>query len=163
MRRHSSAAILAMAVLATLGLAGPAAAGDQVPFHGSFEGALTERIPLTPTTFHDRFDMTGTATHLGHFELVESAVVDFGIVPPTGTGTYTFVAANGDRLVAEVTGYSAPVEPGVVLITEHAVITGGTGRFAAATGSFTAQRLFNLVTLETIGSFEGTISNRRGR
>jgi hypothetical protein len=102
--------------------------------------------------------MTGTATHLGNLELVEEDVVDFGTVPPTGVGTATFVAANGDTLVADTIGYSSPVEPGVVLITEHAVITGGTGRFAGATGSFTVERLFNLVTLETIGSFEGTIS-----
>jgi len=158
MRRFISLASLALAVVAVLGLAGIVAAGDQVPFHGHFEGDLTERIPLTPTTFHDRFDMTGTATQLGNFDLVEEVVVDFGSVPPTGAGTYTFVAANGDTLVAEGTGYSAPVEPGVVLITEHAVITGGTGRFAGATGSFTVERLFDLVTHETIGSFEGTIS-----
>jgi hypothetical protein len=158
MKRFSSTASLALAAVAVLGLAGPAAAGDHVPFKGRFEGVLTERIPLTPTTFHDRFDLTGTATHLGHFALVEEVVVDFGTVPPTGVGTSTFVAANGDTLVAETIGYSSPVEPGVVLITEHAVITGGTGRFAGATGSFTAERLFDLVTFETIGSFEGTIS-----
>src|SRR5262249_36631642 len=99
------------------------------------------------------------ATHLGNFELVESVVVDFGTVPPTGAGTYTFVAANGDTLTADVTGASAPVEPGVVLITEHAVITGGTGRLAGATGSFTVERLIDLVTHETVGSFEGTISS----
>ena len=159
MRRFISLASLALAVVAVLGLAGIVAAGDQVPFRGKLEGDLTERIPLTPTTFHDRFDMTGTATYLGNFDLVEEDVVDFGIVPPTGVGTCTFVAANGDTLVGEGIGSSSPVEPGVVLITEHVVITGGTGRFAGATGSFTVERLFDLVTHETLGSFEGTISS----
>jgi hypothetical protein len=42
---------------------------------------------------------------------------------------------------------------------ETATITGGTGRFAGATGSFTTERLFDTVTLTTTGSFEGTISS----
>jgi hypothetical protein len=158
MKGSISAVVLTLVIMAISVQAGPAAAGDKLPFKGKFEGALTERIPLTPPTFHDRFDMTGTATHLGNFDLVEEVVVDFGTVPPTGAGTSTFVAANGDTLVADAIGHSSPVEPGVVLITEHAVITGGTGRFAGATGSFTVERLFNLVTFETVGSFEGTIS-----
>jgi hypothetical protein len=140
------------------GLARPAAAGGQVPFKGYLEGELTVRTPLTPTSFHDRFDLEGTGTQLGDFELVLEGVVDFGTPPPKAVGTFTFVAANGDTLVAEFLGSSAPVEPGVVLITEHAVITGGTGRFAGAGGSFVCERLFDLVTRETVGFFEGTIS-----
>ena len=160
MKRFRSAAGLTLAVVSVLGLAGPAAAGDQVPFTGKFEGERTDRIPLGPTTVRDRWDMAGTATHLGRFELVVSVVVDFGSLPVTGVGTATFVAANGDMLFAEVTGQSEPVEPGVtILIIESGVITGGTGRFAGATGSYTSGRLTSLVTNETIGSFEGTISS----
>ena len=40
MKRYSSAASLALAALAVLALAGPAAAGEQVPFKGSLEGLL---------------------------------------------------------------------------------------------------------------------------
>ena len=47
MKRYSSAASLALAVLAVLGLAGPVAAGEQVPFKGSLEGDVTV-TPLTP-------------------------------------------------------------------------------------------------------------------
>ena len=160
MLRHRIAAGFALVALTILRLAGPVSAGEQVPFHGSFEGERTERIQLTPTTVQDTWDMAGTATHLGHFELVEVVVVDFGTLPVTGVGTATFVAANGDMLFADVTGYSEPVEPGVtVLIIESGVITGGTGRFAGASGSYTSERLTSLVTNETIGSFEGTISS----
>ena len=160
MKRSSSAAGLALAVVSVLGLVGPVAAGEQVPFTGKFEGERTDRIPIGPTTVRDRWDMAGTATHLGQFEVVVSVVVDFGSLPVTGAGTATFVAANGDMLFADVTGYSEPVEPGVtVLIIESGVITGGTGRFAGASGSYTSERLTSLVTNETIGSFEGTISS----
>jgi hypothetical protein len=41
---------------------------------------------------------------------------------------------------------------------ETATITGGTGRFAGATGSFTAERTFYVASGKTIGSSEGWIS-----
>jgi RarD protein len=106
---------------------------------------------------------TGQATQLGQFELVVEATVNFGARPVTGAGTYTFAAANGDRLVADHTGFSALVVPGVVLITEHATIdpNRSTGRFAGAEGTFTVERLADAATGVgglTAGTFEGTIS-----
>jgi hypothetical protein len=74
----------------------------------------------------------------------------------TGDGTYTFTAANGDTLTADFTG-EAQVGP-IISIVEHATITGGTGRFAGAAGTFTAHRLYDPVNSTTTGSFEGTIS-----
>jgi hypothetical protein len=44
-------------------------------------------------------------------------------------------------------------------ITEINTITGGTGRFAGAQGSFTVERLVNLATGFTSGSFHGTITS----
>jgi hypothetical protein len=159
MKRYSIPASLAWAVVAVVGLATPAVAGDSVPFKGSLEGALTQRIPSpAPPVFLDRIETTGTATLLGQFEMVEIAVVDLGVVPPYAEGVAMFVAANGDTLTADFYGSSALVEPGIVLITEYATITEGTGRFAGASGGYTTKRLFNLVTHETIGYFEGTIS-----
>ena len=159
MKRFTSAVRLALAIVALVGMAGSASAGDAVPFKGALSGDLATRTPgPAPGTFHDRFEMTGTATHLGRFALVEDVLVDFRTAPPTGAGTATFVAANGDTLVAESYGYSELVVPGVVRIIEYATITGGTGRFGRASGSYTCERLFDLATGETVGSFEGTIS-----
>ena len=78
-----------------------------------------------------------------------------------GTGSYQFTAANGDTLTADVSGLATLVPPGVLTTHEEAVITGGTGRFADATGSFTADRTFYVATGTTVGSFQGTISPRR--
>jgi hypothetical protein len=73
-------------------------------------------------------------------------------------GEFTFVAANGASLFATFTGQSAPTSvAGVVSIQEIATITGGTGRFEDATGSFTIDRLLNQVTHISSGSFSGTI------
>src|SRR5437773_12580504 len=48
MKRHSSAASLVLALLAVLGLAGLVAAGEQVPFEGSFEGVATVTVAPGP-------------------------------------------------------------------------------------------------------------------
>src|SRR6476660_3588555 len=47
MKRFSSTANLALAIVAVLSLVGPTAAGEQVPFKGSFEGDVTV-TPLAP-------------------------------------------------------------------------------------------------------------------
>lgn len=138
-------------------------AAQMLPFKGTLEGHHASRTPLAPPFVFDRFEAEGHATELGQFALVIEATVNFGVRPVTGAGTYTFTAANGDRIVADQTGFSALVEPGIVLITEHAVIDPGrsTGRFAGATGTFTVGRFADAATGVgglTVGTFEGTIS-----
>ena len=167
MKRHSSAAGIALAIVVVAGLAGPALGGEGVPFRGSMEGRHVSRTPLDPPFAFDVFELTGTATQLGWFNLTIEAFVDFGTRPVTAEGTLTFTAANGDTLVADFTGFSALVRPGLVLITEHAIIDPdrSTGRFAGATGEFTVERLADAatgVTGVTGGSFEGTIYLLRG-
>lgn len=155
---------LALSIVIVAGLVTTTLAGEQVPFKGNLEGMHTSRTPIVPFVVFDRFETEGTATQLGEFDLVIEAVVDFSTLPPTAEGTITFTAANGDTLIADFTGSSALVVPGLVLITENAVIDpqASTGRFAGATGGFTLNRLADAatgVTGVTIGSFEGTISS----
>ena len=144
-------------------LTGQASAAGGLPFKGTLEGIHISRTPLDPPVVFDRFETEGQATQLGRFDLVIEATVNFGSRPVTGAGTYTFTAANGDELVADHTGFSALVEPGVVLITEHAVIdpNRSTGRFSGAEGTFTVERLADAATGVgglTHGTIEGTIS-----
>jgi hypothetical protein len=69
-------------------------------------------------------------------------------------------AANGDTITAEGSGGQATlVAPGVLSIVDPATITGGTGRFADATGSFVIRRTFFVAAGVTTGSLEGTISS----
>jgi hypothetical protein len=131
----------------------------QVPFKGSLEGVVTS-TPLAPPFVSALVNATGNATQLGEFTLAIPHVVNRA--DRTAVGTYEFTAANGDTLSADFTGKATPTAtPGILYIEETATITGGTGRFAGATGSFTCERLFDTVALTTTGSFEGTIS--RGR
>lgn len=155
MNRFSVTAGLALAVVVVLGLSSPVTAGEQVPFKGGFEGVDTATL-LIPPFVAVEVTATGNATQLGKFTMTISLTVN----RPTGvaTGAFEFVAANGDTVFGTLTGQST-LTPGVLTIEEIFTITGGTGRFAAATGSFNGTRLKNLATNETIGVFKGTISS----
>jgi hypothetical protein len=124
-------------------------------FQGRLEGAVTI-TPLTPPNIRVAISATGSATQLGRFTLSVPHDVDRSV--GTANGFYHFTAANGDTLDAEFTGQSTLVSPGILSIVENATITGGTGRFAGAAGSFTAARVFDTIAGTTTGTFEGAIS-----
>jgi hypothetical protein len=145
-----------MALTLVLGLAGPVAAGDDVPFKGSLAGTATV-TPLDPPNASVLIEGTGNATQLGAFTVEIPHLVNQAT--RIGTGSYVFTAANGDTLTADFTGQATLLAPGVLSVAETGVITGGTGRFADATGSFTTERTFFVATGVTTGSFAGTISS----
>lgn len=77
----------------------------------------------------------GTAAHLGRFTIVSQTACLTG---SGGTqGSLVWRAANGDLLTGEFTFTTTPPDAnGLVIVTSvDAVITGGTGRFAGASGS----------------------------
>ena len=150
-------ASLALAALVVLGLAGPADAGEQVPFKGRLEAGVT-LTPLVPPFAFVLVEGTGNATHLGQFAWDSTLVAN--LATGEATGTYQFTAANGDMLFTDFTGLGVPTEtPGVLYIVDDVTITGGTGRFAGATGAFTFIHLYDIAAGITIGSFDGTISS----
>jgi hypothetical protein len=155
MKRHSSAASLVLAVLAVLGLAGPVAAGEQVPFRGRLEGVFT--VTLDFPLLAVNVEATGNATHLGRFTLAIPHVVN--VLTRSVIGSYHFIAANGDELFADHSTQVTVVPPGLRFAVDTAIITGGTGRFADASGEFTVVRLVDQATMTTAGSFDGTISS----
>ena len=142
--------------LAPGGPGGAFAAGGirTVPLKGTLEGTVSV-TPLAPPFVSVVITAGGSATALGRFTLQVPHTVNFATA--TGNGTFTFTAANGDRLTASFTGLANTSQP-IFSIEEHATITGGTGRFAGATGTFTAHRLFDPVAQTTTGTFEGTVT-----
>jgi hypothetical protein len=150
-RSLSLLAVLALAVT----VAAPVAAADEVTFKGRLAGTVAV-TPLAPPLASVLIEATGHATHLGTFTLEVPHLVNQAT--RIGQGSYVFTASNGDMLTADFTGLATLVEPGVLTTHETAVITGGTGRFAGASGSFIADRTFYLATGETVGSFDGSVS-----
>jgi hypothetical protein len=158
---RSSLAAMAIVLVALTSVAAPmassASAGTSVPFAGSFNGAevTTPNPPFPPSSLSVVGNWSGVATHLGRFTVESHHTVI--IATRTAMGTFTFTAANGDTVTASFTGQATPTaNPDVLSVVEFGTITGGTGRFAGATGSFTVRRL--LAQGSTFGFFTGSIS-----
>jgi hypothetical protein len=132
-----------------------AVAPKPVPFKGQFQGSDTVTPPVTIAT-----NATGTGTVVGQLSLSDVLTITSA---SGGTGTGRWVAANGDSID---TTFVASAIPGAVVFTisEDHIITGGTGRFSNAKGSFTVHREHVVApsddgTHVTSGSFEGTITS----
>jgi len=123
------------------------------PFTGRLDGTVTV-TPLEPPMANVFIAAGGTATHLGRFDVEIPHLVNFATA--IGEGTFTFTAANGDQLTASFSGTADTSTP-IFSIVEHATITGGTGRFVDASGSFTVHRSYDVAAGTTTGSIEGTI------
>jgi len=103
-----------------------AKSGSDLPFKGTYEGLETV---ITPTDHH--LEATGNATHLGRF----TVTADWTIGTGGGIGTSTWTAANGDEFFTSFTR-SGVAAPPTITFTETHTVTGGTGRFANASGTF---------------------------
>jgi hypothetical protein len=82
---------------------------------------------------------------------------------PTDAGSAQCLAANGDSIYTTLVGSAIPGDV-VFTVTEIHTITGGTGRFSGAQGSFTVHRTHVVApsadgTHVTFGWFEGTITS----
>ena len=127
-----------------------ASGGSALPFRGTLQATETVVDGL------NRLSGTGEATHLGRFTMVS----EFTVIPPpvsTASGTATWTAANGDEISTTVSGRAVVTFPTAAIVETH-TITGGTGRFADASGTFVVQRSLNILTLgASSGSIAGTI------
>jgi len=136
--------------------------GAGLPFSGAFSADTRAEFP-EPGVLVIHFDGDGLATHLGRFELTG---VDAGRFPePVARGNWVFTAANGDQLFAATESRAEPAPPGTDRVTVSGTISGGTGRFAAAGGSFSALLAGthdeSTATGSISGSFEGRLDLNR--
>ena len=133
--------LIATVFCITVSFVGLVFAGDNVPLKGSFSG----QGPF----------FEGNFTHLGRFE---GEITD--VISPTETEA-EWTAANGDtvtNMAVFLLGDPIPGESGVFNYTQRVTITGGTGRFANATGSATVEGVIDINTGEYDGYLKGTIS-----
>ena len=127
-----AAAVVTLLVTAVAVQASPASR----PFKGLMTGTATFVADTgCPLGLRTNTAATGTAAHLGAFTYASSHCSGF-----TFAGEQTIVSANGDKLFADYESVGPPVFPPSEVGTVYDVptaftITGGTGRFADATGS----------------------------
>ncbi len=134
----------ALGVALVVALAAPAAASNSArPFLGHATGTDTfGSLNGCPAEAMYRVveDGTGQFAHLGRvdFSLTHCASVNgSGAGTTEGNGSMAIIAANGDRLALSYTA-TFQLEPWPAFTTADVdlawMVTGGTGRFAAATG-----------------------------
>ena len=153
-RRPLFLAVIAVAAVSLTIIAASAVAAE-TPFKGTVNADETV-VPSPPTASLTR-DGTGTATYLGRY--TEHIVMTINLPTLSSTGTATFTAANGDTLTATVIGQATRTGPTTLSIVEVYTITGGTGRFAGATGTLTLERTLDLTTGVSSGTFSGAIDH----
>jgi uncharacterized membrane protein len=155
-KRRSNIYLPMAAMILMAALVIPAVAQNQVPFKGAMQGQDFD-IAFTNTTVTVLTVGTGLGTLVGQFSFTQTVTVDFTTATSTGAGRWS--AANGDSISTTITGSGEMIEPGLFRIEDVHTITGGTGRFAGAQGTFTVNRLASGVTFLTSGSYEGTITH----
>ena len=161
-------------MILTAALADPATAqtscADSAPgcFKGIFQGQDAHDIlPPGATTVAISTTAKGTGTHLGRFSLIRE--VTGNLVDFSATGSAQWIAANRDSIYTTIVGQAelSDIPGGFLRVTEIHTITGGTGRFAGAQGSFTVELFHKLEpsevaggveTHDIFGSFHGTIT-----
>lgn len=158
--RFRLVSLFALLALALTGLAaGPASAAPSAPpravtFTAAVAGSVT---PTGPGTFS--LSGSGLATVIGGARysgtvVVTSAAPDGSL---TDVLTETYTAANGDTLTIECRQSAVPIGTTILKGTDQWTVTGGTGRFARATGSGTGTTfVYNLQTFVKVSS--GTIT-----
>ena len=151
-------AMVALALgLGQIAVSGPALGADQVPFRGSDAGGFDLPGSCPDGSLEVVIGGTGRATHLGAYTYTANECFD----PLSGnfTGTSTLTAANGDTIVGTYAGQVfATSDPDVITYEEDLEITGGTGRFAGATGTLHVSGEANLATLDYAQTLIGTLS-----
>jgi hypothetical protein len=153
--RHARFVGLVAALAVSLASVAVSAVAAETPFKGTVSAVETGQV-VFPTLFVDR-EGTGTATYLGRY--TEHVVLEINLPTLSSTGTATFTAANGDTLTASVVGQATRTGPTTLSIVEVYTITGGTGRFAGATGSFTLVSSLDQTTGVSTGTLSGTIDH----
>ena len=158
MKTHRLFVGLVAAFAISLASVAVSATAAETPFKGTVNAVETGTfVPGVPPTRLLVRDGTGTATYLGKY--TEHITMQIDLLTRHSMGSATFTAANGDTLTATVEGQATPASPGVLSIVEVYTITGGTGRFADATGSFTLNSTVDQATGVSSGTFSGAIDH----
>lgn len=143
-----------------------AGAASLVPFHARVAETFMA-APCAPTpSLCVTNTGSGQATHLGNIRESTVTVLNLASKPGPGcttdghaeTRTTTFVAANGDQITLEASGYSCPTGETTLTAVDAYVVTGGTGRFSGASGSGTINSMIDLANGTAVDTFNGVLS-----
>ena len=142
----------------TVAISIPAVNAGRVPFNGTWQAnELSTFFGDPPVGFFSNGQGTLSGTELGPLALYLANLVDLATFD--GVGTARLIDANGDSIFTTGSGHADLVTPNppVFHITEIHTVTGGTGAYANARGSFTVDRTIDLSTGDSSGTFSGAV------
>jgi len=135
-KQHYLAFVLVLTGLAVLAPGSPATAGTLVPLQGQENGEfISDLSPFVFPFAHDGVSGEGIASEIGHYTLNGTFVAN--VLLGTAAGPFTMTADNGDMIFLNAVGGVVPAD--LSKVTWNLTVSGGTGRFADETGSFTSQ------------------------
>jgi hypothetical protein len=112
----------------------PVTGANSVPLKGSWSGVTVSADGTNFPVVAIVAEGSGELTHLGRYFM--SSPHTTNVFTGETIGDQIFTAANGDTLTAFCEGFPAPQPNGHVVGTLDCEITGGTGRFEGATGTY---------------------------
>jgi hypothetical protein len=147
---------LIVVAIAAAVFAAPATAGDQIRVKGSDTGTFS-LVPAGPPNIYLATNISsGVASHLGHYDFLSHETYDAGrtvvtqasftITTKHGTLTGNYTATLGVGATPNIGTYHAP-----------GFITGGTGRYAGATGTIVFDGFGDFSTFVLEDHFRATI------
>lgn len=130
-------------------------AKQTVAFQAEFE-TISTIVDQGPPEI-DQITGKGQGTPIGKATFVANAQFDANY---NLTGTIVATTATGDKIFASISSKTPPYIDTIGDITLHfnAIITGGEGKFAGATGSFAGIAHENIYTTGGAASWDGTIT-----
>ena len=124
----------------------------RLPFNGTVQSTETS-VTVFPTMSATAIG-SGNATQLGFFTIRYQ--IEISLLDLSTTEAAQFSGTNGDSLRAEAVGQATENRtPGMLNVVDIYKITGGTGRFSGASGTFILNRLVSLTTGAASSTFEG--------
>lgn len=139
-----------------------AAAAEFVPFKGVVTGDAVSTPTSAPPVVLVNFSGAGNASHLGQFTANAQYFLNPLLFPTRLTvteGVFTFTSANGDTIYGTFNGQGQfTADPNIITLDATAVITGGTGRFTGASGTFHAVSVVDLSADRIQTVFDGVVS-----
>lgn len=152
----------ALALVFLMAMAASVSAGGQRPMKGGYTIAV---VPVEqrcgPNALTIGFEGVGIATHLGRMVGSGSNCTSFNLTTeavPIWDGQATFVAADGSSISMSYEGAQDTPVAGMATTAMTFTVVSGTGRFQAASGSWTGADVIDFTTGIDRGSFAGWIS-----
>jgi hypothetical protein len=131
-------------------------AAPERPIKGSCEAETVEVRPISPTIIRRVSVGTCQLSHLGRTGLL--SIANTNVITFEQEAEHTFTAANGDLLYATSAGGGTLTPPATLHFTGVTTLSGGTGRFASATGVMQVVGVTNLAAATTSLSYDGWIA-----